>query len=752
MFKEYEALSHKFETFFKAYDKAKDFIEINHNVRDLIESKRFWIDWLKTPGFPVAFLGTFTAGKSSVVNALTGRYILPEAPESTTAIPTIVRKGTYDRATVYYLDEQGKAEMLGLYLKEIEEELREKLNFEQLDLQDKGSRIQLLETIREKVISLAGIRPIKETILRKIEDIVEQWDEHKKGRQDILIADLQRYVTESAESGLFTDRIEVHLKDINMPEDIILVDLPGLQVANERHRELTKDYIKHKAKAFVIVVKPKHLLEGEEIDFLDKINKSNPRILQRSFWAINQWDTLTTKERTQEVDNFKGKIRDYNFKINNERFFKVSSLPYLIWEVIQEGKINEPENVGLKKHLTKKDEKISQKDAIAAFQKEFSKFEVAEEGLPAFQMSLFEYLNREAKAEFLNDAQSELLQLRNRMLSALKTQMPKEIPNRNHIIAVKTTYKMDELIEQINSTIVGEIDLMRGEIMAKDFDLWTVNEENEVKERIEDIIDNISIDRLIIELSEEIDQGVNLTFLFSAVGKMLPIPQLVREKLSSRAQEVIYHQFSEKLLNELSKVGGVYLPDDIHGELNDILSERDILMRISGMADFLLFKYSDEIIDIGLSIASDWKNGELQMEEEEVSLADLPPGPEGSKMEAASTDLAVMEKGNGFLSYERKLIRSALKRYKEELTKFIEFLGQDVNNYTKRSSENHLKELKSRLLNLFSDKEKRKSISGIIASNLDVEDEHRKEQTRAEALHDAYDKIQGLNSMEKTLS
>src|SRR5437879_4793175 len=46
---------------------------------------------LRNPDLTIAFVGGFGAGKSSLVNAFLGRYLLPESTKVTTAVPTFVR-------------------------------------------------------------------------------------------------------------------------------------------------------------------------------------------------------------------------------------------------------------------------------------------------------------------------------------------------------------------------------------------------------------------------------------------------------------------------------------------------------------------------------------------------------------------------------------------------------------------------------------------------------------------------------------
>ena len=75
---------------------------------------------LRNPDLTIAFVGGFSAGKSSLVNAFLGRYLLPESTKVTTAVPTFVRTTSdSEGAELHYLSE-GEVEKLGdLYRHEI---------------------------------------------------------------------------------------------------------------------------------------------------------------------------------------------------------------------------------------------------------------------------------------------------------------------------------------------------------------------------------------------------------------------------------------------------------------------------------------------------------------------------------------------------------------------------------------------------------------------------------------------------------
>jgi ribosome biogenesis GTPase A len=93
----------QFKIFFDAYHDVEPYIKIDETTKLYIENKSDWIVRLEQEEFPVAFLGSFSAGKSTIINAIFEREILPEAVDSTTAFPTIIRKGEEDGAIISHI-------------------------------------------------------------------------------------------------------------------------------------------------------------------------------------------------------------------------------------------------------------------------------------------------------------------------------------------------------------------------------------------------------------------------------------------------------------------------------------------------------------------------------------------------------------------------------------------------------------------------------------------------------------------------
>ena len=131
-----------FTRLFEAYDAAVPYLGVTDDFTYFVNRKRTWLERLKSPEFPVAFLGAFSAGKSTIINAVLGNDILPQATKSFTAIPTLIRKGRANRAVIHYLNESAREELKQLYLEELSKELRKSS-----DTYRKLSKGELLSTL-----------------------------------------------------------------------------------------------------------------------------------------------------------------------------------------------------------------------------------------------------------------------------------------------------------------------------------------------------------------------------------------------------------------------------------------------------------------------------------------------------------------------------------------------------------------------------------------------------------------------------
>lgn len=88
----FQALANKFSLLLKGYHQVSNVCNLpSISEKDSISIQE-WINRLTQPEFSVAFIGTFNAGKSTIINALTGRLILVDAGKVTTAKTTTLKK------------------------------------------------------------------------------------------------------------------------------------------------------------------------------------------------------------------------------------------------------------------------------------------------------------------------------------------------------------------------------------------------------------------------------------------------------------------------------------------------------------------------------------------------------------------------------------------------------------------------------------------------------------------------------------
>ncbi len=715
--------SEKFDLFFKTYDQVAPYVGLENTARTYFESKRNWCDKLKEPEFPVAFLGTFSAGKSTLINAIIGREILPEATESETAIPTYIRKGNQDKIVIHYLDEAAKVSLRNLYIDEIQRALQPD------EQNDFGSREEFLKSVnlKEYIDSLEKMIPKlekynKNTInmqsLTDLKKLSGMWGVVKTPREERKLSEthLSQFVTKKNDYILLVDKVEVYLSDIDIPEDVVLVDLPGLGVVNPRHRKITEEFVEKKAKAFVVCMMPKKLLEGDEIKLLERINKRNPNILKRAFWVINQWETLTELQRKEEIANFEKRTIQYRFDISQDRCFKTSALLSLMLICLANGTMEKTQK--LKSHL--KDFEQLMKLSPGGAKEMLSKDRYTKPFLD-FKGKLFDYLRTNAYGEFLNDARSSLSELVRNLLNDLHTMHGSSITNSRTVLIGENAKRITgDFIATITEIIKENAKRMRTEEIDE-IVFWDFAENQEIQEQIIQSIAQIDRRTLANDLSKGMDMQLNLSRLPQKVEEKIKISQKLREKLAEVVRLNVFQKFTSSLRKSLlEQEGEAYLPVELQKSIKSKLSWQALNLRFKGVSDYLFYDYGDEIDEIGLTLKDSVKKTENKSKK-------IPPS-QKTKVRDES-------------------LNQVLIKYQKGLCEYIAELGGDVRKYSNRSVKNYVEELEEDLLNLL-DKEQDKifkQITVILDSSSDMDSEIDAEVKKQEAIRNASETLKRLN-------
>lgn len=678
----------QFREFFEAFDAALPYHPLDDTTRDHIEQKRGWIRRLEQVDFPVAFLGSFSAGKSTIINAIIGREVLPEAVKASTAIPTSIRRGDGDGACVYYVDEIGKSTLWAQLCAEVGEKIDQDLT--RLPQEDRTRHLERIrEWVREYERKTNG--QIDRKPLEALEKLFGGWDKYQQPQKEITLDELKQYV-EGHEDVLFIDHIEAFVKDIDLPDDVVLLDLPGLSVANSRHVQFTKEYIEHRAKAFVVGMKAMHLLEGQEIELLEEINRRNPTILRRSFWVLNRWDDLNEQQRREEVKNFREKVKRYRFRITGERFFKFSALNYFLLRSIADGTLDRTEK--LKEHksnlikIPNVDPDTLTAEAARALLRDEQVRPFAD-----FRDALFQYLNTTAKEEFLANARGELAHVVGLLEKALKSDFHRLDRDGN----VAERVRAEESYRQMTlflEDITGRIKRFAGRLVAASRgELWTEAHTAEVERELSEAVLRLDRKELGRRLRGGLDVDGVISRLPAIVEERVQVSLLLREKLASVVGGV-FEQHLRALLTQLKELNGGYLPDGVLEELEGRLSARDLSLRLEGLADSLFFDFGAMFDQIGREL---WA-----------------------------------AQGEDF----DERVGAALEKYQQEALGITRKLVNRLNLHVQRSLKNHAETLEKELLRIL--RLRRASVLSQVTLRLNVSETVALEERRRDTVRHAY--------------
>lgn len=745
-----------FTRLFEAYDAAEPYLDVGEDFKYFIARKRNWLERLRSPEFPVAFLGAFSAGKSTIINAVLGDDILPQATKSFTAIPTMIRKGKANRAVIHYLGEAAREELKRLYVEELSKELRKPADGYHAvgDSELLGRLNKDIEQHRSQYGSFN-----KQKFFDELKVLIAGWHKLSGAVKEIALADLTKYVTEDYEDVLFVDKAELFLADVNIPENVVLVDLPGLGVVNPRHRKVTKSYVENDAKAFVIAMKVFHLLEGEEIELLAEVHSQRKRVLQRAFWVINQWDVLSIQHKKEELANFEEKIEHYGFHIAKDRVFRVSALNYLLLKLIQDGKLEKRGKI--REHVDALQKAIGKIPEQGEAESYIKSLEEAK-SFALFRTHLFEYLANTARAEFLDEARSEYVDLANRLREKLEPlfqnyKNKSDDGTKNSFIAGELSKRLHDIVERLRDTVEEHVKHLRTEVLP-DLQFWRDENQAQLAEQISQAFDGLDRRSLRNQLLKGLDSHSVVSRLPHKIEENLRIQTTFRTQLQQLLDELIVRQHLSHLLDSIDQVDA--LPEDLMAALQDRLSGRDMLNRLKGMCDVFLYDYGNVIDELGRAIMANLSSGDSRHEQDIVDLlqknADAALevakslnliGPNDSVKHMLSLGLDKLTKVYSSLSGAKQALAAprktndidyALDYYKAGLLDYTSKQQQQINKYARRGIKNYFEELEEELLAYFD--AKKGEIAKVIMKRLtsDIDNELSAELEKQKVIKEAY--------------
>lgn len=218
--------------------------------------------------FHISLVGTINAGKSTLINAILGSELASTRITPETAALTKFRSSRdhdYVKVSFYSTTEWDKLwasankSKAGVFLEEYQSLNAEN---EKNNWLDKGT----------KIFNCDGIAALKEEI--------EKWTSSK------------------SPTHYFVKEVEVGLKDLDIPAEVVYVDTPGLDDAVEYRSDITRDYI-DRANAVLVCVKS-DALTGQDMHTIYSVFANTRYSPEKVYIMATQLDALNRPKENWE--------------------------------------------------------------------------------------------------------------------------------------------------------------------------------------------------------------------------------------------------------------------------------------------------------------------------------------------------------------------------------------------------------------------------------------------------------------------
>ncbi|MUT65415.1 dynamin family protein [Paenibacillus sp. NEAU-GSW1] len=278
---------------------------------------------LQNSRFTIALFGAFSAGKSSLANALIGDSALPVSPNPTTAaINRLVPPGDgheHGTATVVMKSRDAIIEDLRYSLALLGEDASASA------LPEAAAIMRAIDKLSPDAIH-AGGRPH----FSFLKAARTGWEQHEKllGQQiTVPQEEYESYVAEESRS-CFVSEIELYYDCPLTRQGIVLVDTPGADSVNARHTGVAFNYIKN-ADAVLFVTYYNHAFSQADRQFLMQLGRVKDQFeLDKMFFLVNAADLAADEEELQGVlKHVEQNLLQHG--IRNPRLYPVSSLEAL---------------------------------------------------------------------------------------------------------------------------------------------------------------------------------------------------------------------------------------------------------------------------------------------------------------------------------------------------------------------------------------------------------------------------------------
>ncbi|KGP75800.1 hypothetical protein JT05_08260 [Desulfosporosinus sp. Tol-M] len=368
-----------------------------------VKSLRQRIARLENNLFTVALFGAFSAGKSSLANALLGDSVLPVSPNPTTATINKILPPT-DRYP------HGTTKVKLKSLPDLTTDVLSSLAVFGLTATDLTQALRQIPGLDTQDVPLEA-KPYL-SFLKAVARDQSSLLEHLGEELTVDFLDFRDFVV-SEDRACFVEGIELYFSCPLTELGVVLVDTPGSNSTNVRHTNIAFDYIKN-ADAVLFVTYYNNPFCKADAQFLSQLGKVKDTFeMDKLFFIVNASDLAQTPEElTLVLKHVEQNLRTSD--IIRPRLFPVSSQLALLVKLAAEGNLQPEEEQLYRRRL-----KLSPQESLPEPEKA-----LFASGLKLFETSFYTFIEEELinlAVESANKEIQRILQSVNGLLEAAQS-------------------------------------------------------------------------------------------------------------------------------------------------------------------------------------------------------------------------------------------------------------------------------------------------------------------------------------------
>lgn len=272
--------------------------------RTLLEKKKS----LETNEYTIALFGAFSAGKSSFINALIGKNLMPVSAHPTTATITRVLPPPS-------LEYNQKVEITVKTAKDLADEMMDAFDLPSFSVENFEKEIKKLK----KKVNSPNLVHWLDSLLSGYQKMVESLGE----TLTVSLNEMESFIKDE-ERASYIEKVDIYDENPLTRAGIILVDTPGADSVHSRHTRLSFQFIKD-SDAIIYVSYYNHSFAKADASFLYQLGRIQDAFHHdKMFFVVNAVDLAKSENELQLVLNYvKNELS--KFDIQEPRLYPVSS-------------------------------------------------------------------------------------------------------------------------------------------------------------------------------------------------------------------------------------------------------------------------------------------------------------------------------------------------------------------------------------------------------------------------------------------